>query len=169
MSDERIEKLEKSVQKVRTLVREQRDEQHARLAGLRWAVFAAAVAGSMLAFTSATWRITEYERDVVEVSSLWGLVPMGFQAGLALALVLAVAVSSVGVFLSDLAGPTSHVVLAVLASLAVVAIVFVNGMWQNTAQSEAIDESGAGLWLTLFAALVLAIMHASRAAELRKS
>jgi hypothetical protein len=168
-SDERIDKLEKSVRAMRELVREQDHGQRADVTGLRWAVLAALVAGSMLALTSATWRTTVYREDIVEVNSLWGLAPRGALASVTVALLLVIAVGSVGVFLSGIAGPRSHAVLAVLASLAVVPILFVGDVKNETPFSEAVDESGAGRWLTLVAALVLAVLHASRGAQLRRS
>jgi hypothetical protein len=173
MSDERLEKLETSVQTLRKVTR----DHEAAFGELRWAVLAAAVAGSMLALTSATWRTTAYEEEIMEVSSLWGLAPRGFLAGLTLTLVVVVAVASVGVFFADVAGPKphvvlavlalAHVVLAVLALVTVVPILFVGTVENETPYRWAVDEPGAGRWLTLVAALVLAVMHASRAGRLR--
>lgn len=56
------------------------------------------------------------------------LSPLDVLAGLTLALVLVVAVGSIGVFLYEVAGPKPHVVLAVLALLAVVPVLFVGNV-----------------------------------------
>lgn len=167
MSEERLEKLEKSVQAVRKLVREQDQDQRDLLVGVRWAVLAAAVAGSLLALTAATWRTTTYREDIVEVTTLWGLAHLGALGGLTLALVVVVAVASGCVFVSQVAGPKPHVVLGVLALLAVVPILFVGRVENVTPYWRAVDEPGAGRWLTLVALLVLASLHTMRARDFR--
>jgi Mn2+/Fe2+ NRAMP family transporter len=166
MSEERIDKLEKSLQVMRKRVDEVDRGQRAELAGLRYALFACAIAGAMLALTAATWRTThETDDHVGEVTTLWGMVPEGWQAVVTFALVLVVAVGTLAVFLADTAGRPTHLVFAGLCLLTVVAIFLVGAVepagWYDPEDGHA----GPARWLTALAAVVLGITHASRAAE----
>lgn len=168
MSEERIGKLEESLHAVRKLVREQDRDQREALAGLRHALLAATLGGATLALTAATWRTTTYREDIVEVNSLWGMASYGAPAVLALVLVLAAAVGSVWTFLAG-GGPKPHLVLAGLALVTVVPILFVGTVENASPLWRAVDQTGAGRWLTLVALLVLAIVHTTRAVALRRA
>jgi hypothetical protein len=166
MSEERIDKLEKSLQAMRKRVDEVDRGQRAELAGLRFAVFACTIAGAMLALTAVTWRTTRDTDDRVgEVTTLWGMVPEGWQAVVTFALVLVVAVGTLAVFLADTAGRRTHVVFAGLCLLTIVATFLVGAVepdgWYDPEDSHA----GPGRWLTALAALVLAVTHGSRASQ----
>jgi hypothetical protein len=165
----RIEKLEKSLKDMRRRVDEADRGHRGEIVGLRYAVFASVASGVLLALTATTWRFYEGEDpDIEDVTTLWGMVPEGWLGTVTLALVLVLALGTVGVFLADTAGRTTHVVFAVLALLTVVAILFV-GLVEPDAWYDAEDaESAPGRWLALLTALSLAVTHAARGGELRR-
>jgi hypothetical protein len=168
MSDERIEKLEKSLAAVRKRVDEVDRGQRAALGGVRFAVLACTVAGAMLALTATTWRTTrDPDAKVGDVTTLWGMVPEGWQAVVTFLLVLVVAIGTISVFLADTAGRTTHLVFAVLAVLAVVSIFFVGGV-EPTGWYPDDGHAGPGRRLTALASLVLAVAHGARASEVNR-
>ena len=169
MSEERIEKLEKSLSALRKRLDEvdrgHRDAQRALL----YSVFGATLAGAMLALTAATWRTARDSDDfLADATTLWGMVPEGWQAAWTLIGVLVVAVGSIAVFLADTAGRATHVVFIVFCALTVVGILLVGQVepagWFDPEDGHA----GPARWLTLLAALVLGVVHAARAGELRR-
>ncbi len=164
MFEERIDKLEKSLQAMRKRVDEVDRGQRAELSGLRFAVFACTIAGAMLALTAVTWRTTRDTDDKVgEVTTLWGMVSEGWQAVAAFGLVLVVAVGTIAVFLTDTAGRRTYVVFAVLCLLTVVATLLVGAVEPDGWFDPEDGHAGPGRWLTALAAVVLAITHGSRA------
>jgi len=165
----RIEKLEKSLKDMRRRVDESDRWRHGEIVGLRYAVFASVAAGVLLALTATTWRFYEGEDpDVEDVTTLWGMVSEGWLGTVTFALVVVLALGTVGVFLIDTAGRATHVVFAVLALLTAVAILFV-GLVEPDAWYDAEDaESAPGRWLALLTALSLAVTHAARGGELRR-
>ena len=169
MSEERIEKLEKSLSGLRKRVDEvdrgHRDAQRAVL----YAVFACTLAGALLALTATTWRSTSDTDDhFADVTTLWGMVPEGWQAAWTLIGVLTVCVGTISVFLADVAGRATHLVFTAFCALTVVGIVLVGQVepagWFDPEDGHA----GPGRWLTLLGTVVLAIVHAARAGELRR-
>jgi len=169
MSEERIEKLEQSLSGLRKRLDEVdrggRDIQRA----IVYAVFACTVAGAMLALTATTWRSTSDTDDhFADVTTLWGMAPEGWQAVATLLGVLTVAIGTIAVFLADTAGRTTHVVFVVLCLLTVVAILLVGQVEPEGWFDPEDGHPGAGRWLTLLGALVLAVVHGARAGELRR-
>jgi hypothetical protein len=169
MSEDRIEKLEKSLRIVRTRVDELDHGQRGEFAALRFSVLASAVAGSMLALTATTWRTTVDDSDYVigDVTTLWGMAPEGWQGTVTLLLVLTVSIGTIAVFLADIAGPITHFVFAALALFTVVGIVLLGALEPAGWGDPEDGRSGPGRWLTLLAALLLAIAHASRAEQVK--
>jgi hypothetical protein len=169
MSEERIEKLELSLVAMRKRVEEVDRGLRAEQGGLRFAVFGCTVAGAVLALTATTWRTTRDTDDRVgEVTTLWGMVPEGWQAVVTFCLVLVVVIGTVAVFLTDTAGRTTHVVLLVLALLAALSIFFVGDVEPDGWYDPEDGHAGPGRWLTMLASLVLAATHGTRAAELER-
>ena len=168
MSEERIEKLEKSLSAMRKRADEQDRGQRDALNALRYAVFACTLAGAMVALTATTWRAAESDDVVADATTLWGMVPEGWQAAVTLTGVLIVAIGSIAVFLADVAGRTSHVVFIVFCALTIVAILLVGQVEPAGFPDPEDGLSGPGRWLTLLATLVLAVAHAARAGELRR-
>jgi hypothetical protein len=169
MSEERIEKLEQSLRSLRKRVEEVDRGGHDIQKAVLYAVFACTVAGAMLALTATTWRsASDTDDHVADVTTLWGMVPEGWQAVATLLGVLTVAIGTIAVFLADTAGRTTHVVFIVLCLLTVVGILLVGQVepagWFDPEDGHA----GAGRWLTLLAALALAVVHGARAGELRR-
>jgi hypothetical protein len=167
MSDERIEKLEKSLQTLRKQVNELSHAHREDGAILRYAVFACTVAGMMLALTAASWRVLDSGADM-KLYTLWGLVPDSWQAAATLGLVLAVALGTFGAFLADVAHRWAHLAIVVLALLAAVAAMIFASVGESSYYADDY-ETGTGRWLTVLAALVLATIHGIRAGELRKT
>jgi hypothetical protein len=169
MSEERIEKVERSLgalrKRIDELDRGNRDVQRAVV----YAVFACTLAGIMLALTATTWRSArDVDDHFADVTTLWGMVPEGWQAVVTLIGVLTVAIGTIAVFLADTAGRTTHVVFIVACVLTAVAILLIGQVepagWFDPEDGHA----GPGRWLTLLATLVLAAGHAARAGELRR-
>ena len=166
MSEERIEKsLAAMRRRVDQLDRGQRDALNA----VRYAVFACTIAGTLLALTATTWRAAaDSDGAVADATTLWGMVPEGWQAAWTLIGVLIVAIGSIAVFLADVAGRPTHVVFIVFCALTVVGT-FLVGQVEPAGFPDAEDGlSGPGRWLTLLATLVLGVVHAARAGELRR-
>jgi len=168
-ADERIEKLEKAHANLRRRVDEADRGQRSEIAGLRYAVFTSLAAGVLLAVTATTWRTYRgQDSEVEDVTTLWGMVPEGWQGVVTLGLILLLSLGTVAVFVSDAAGRAVHVLFAVAGLLTVVAIIAV-GFVEPDAWYDAEDtESGPGRWLALFAALSLTVMHFTRGAEVRR-
>jgi hypothetical protein len=167
--DARIEKLEKTLASLRRRVDEADRGQRSEIAGLRYAVFASMGAGVLLALTTTTWRTYRGDDPEVEdVTTLWGMVPEGWQGVVAFGLILLLALGTVAVFVTDTAGRPTHVFFGVVGLLTAVAIIAA-GLVEPDAWYDAEDtESGPGRWLALFTALSLAIAHFARGAELRR-
>jgi hypothetical protein len=167
--DARIEKLEKTLASLRRRVDEADRGQRSEIAGLRFAVFASVAAGVLLALTATTWRTYRGEDPEIEdVTTLWGMVPEGWQGVVTFGLILLLSLGTVTVFVGDTAGRLTHVFFAVVGLLTVVAIIAV-GFVEPDAWYDAEDtESGPGRWLALFTALSLAITHLARGTELRR-
>jgi hypothetical protein len=169
MSEERIEKLEKSLvglrKQVDLLGRVDRDT----FASMRYAVFGCVVAGALLAFTATTWRTTGGEDGIPgDATTLWGMAGEGWQAAATLILAGLVAIGTIGVYLADAEGPRSYYVCAVLALLLMVAV-FLAGEVEPAGFYDPEDASSApGRWLTLLAAVVLGCTHLVRGTELRE-
>lgn len=168
MSEERIEKLEKSLAGLRRQVdllgRVDRDT----FVSMRYAVFGCVVTGALLALTATTWRTTGEDDDRAEVTTLWGMAGEGWQAAGALILVGLVAIGTVGVFLADAESSRPYYVCAVLALLLIVGVALA-GQVEPAGYGDPEDaHSAPGRWLTLLAALVLGITHLVRGTELRE-
>jgi hypothetical protein len=167
--DARIEKLEKALANLRRRVEEGDRGNRDEIAGVRYAVFVSMVAGVLLALTATTWRTYRGgDPDIEDVTTLWGMVPEGWQGAVTLGLILLLSLGTVTVFVADTAGRPTYLFFVVVAIFTVVAILFV-GLVEPEASYEAEDtESGPGRWLALFTALTLAVTHASRGAGLRR-
>jgi hypothetical protein len=169
MSDERIEKLEKSLAAMRKRVDEVDRGQREALGGMRFALLACTVAGGMLALTATNWRTTrDPDASVGDATTLWGMVPEGWQAVVTFLLVLVVAIGTISVFLADTAGRTTHLVFTVLAVLVIVSILFVGKVQPAGWFDPDEGHPAPGRWLTALASLVLAVTHGIRASEVNR-
>lgn len=169
MSEERIEKLEKSLSAMRKRVDELDRGHRDALNAVRYAVFACTVAGALLVLTATTWRAAADSDGVVaDATTLWGMVPEGWQAAWTLIGVLTVAFGSIAIFLADVAGRPTHVVFIVFCAVTVVGILLVGQVEPAGFPDPEDGLSGPGRWLTLLATLVLGVVHAARAGELRR-
>jgi len=166
VSEERVEKLEKSLQHLRKRVDQVDRRQGDVLDGLRYAVLACAVAGAMLAMTAATWRTVGGADGYVE--TLWGMVPEGWQAAWTLGGLLVVGVGTIAVFVADTAGKASHIVFVVLALLTALGIVLVGAVEPSGLYSAEEGDSAPARWLTLLATLFLAVVHGTRSNDIRR-
>jgi hypothetical protein len=168
MSEEGFKKLDKSVRALRDRIRElelgRRDESSA----LRLAVLASALCGAMLALSATTWRtIEDSDGDVVADHTLWGLAEESGLGTWTLLGVLVIAVGSVATFLADNTARAAHVVFVVFCVLTAVGIMVVSGRDDGYYNSDEV-QNGPGVWLTLLAAVVVAIVHGQRFAELSR-
>jgi hypothetical protein len=169
VSEERVEKLEKSLQHLRKRVDQVDRRQGDVLDGLRYAVLACAVAGALLAMTAAAWRTVGGGDDADGyVETLWGMVPEGWQAAWTLGGVLVVGVGTIAVFVADTAGKASHIVFVVLALLTAVGIVLVGAVDASGFYSADEADSAPARWLSLLAVLFLAVVHGTRANDVRR-
>ena len=168
MSDERIAKLEQSLQLLRKRVN-QLGVEHQDIEGrLRHSLLACVVAGAMLALTATTWRVEDHEDlEAEDVQTLWGMLPDGWPAVAALVLVVSLGLGTIGVAVGGGTGRTTHLVFVALALLTAVSVLFAGSLAPTFGLDADDYDSGPGRWLTLLCALGLAGIHGGRAGDLR--
>jgi hypothetical protein len=169
MSEERIEKLEKSLAAARTRLDRIEAGQRVDREHFGFGVGACTVAGALFALTATTWRSARVEdSDADQVITLWGMVEEGWQGVVTLALVLLLVVGTISLFVGE-GGRVSHLFFAGVAVIALVAIGAAIGQLEPTGWYDADDtEVGAGRWLAGLACVTLAILHSVRAGEHRR-
>ncbi len=131
---------------------------------VRYALVGAALAVGMLALTAATWMTGEDD----SVYSLWGLVPERWIALLAVALVVGLALTTIGAALSDESGRTTHIVLVGLSIATACAVLFVGTVTPEGPLDADDFHMAPGQWLTILAALGLATLHGGRVEQLKQ-
>jgi fumarate reductase subunit D len=167
MSEERIEKLEKSLTAARTRLDRIEAGQRTDREHFGYGVTACTVAGALFVLTATTWRSAETDSGRSDqATTLWGMAADGWQGVATLALVLLLVVGTMAVFTGE-GSRTSHLVFAGIAVLTVVAIAFV-GQVEPTGWYDADDTTaGAGRWLAALACVTLAILHGARSGDHR--
>jgi hypothetical protein len=96
------------------------------------------------------------------------MVPEGWQAAWTLGGVLVVGVGTIAVFVADTAGKASHIVFVVLALLTAAGVVLVGAVDASGLYSAEEGDSAPARWLTLLALLFLAVVHGTRANDIRR-
>ncbi|TDV57435.1 hypothetical protein [Actinophytocola oryzae] len=166
MPDDRIDKLEKSLAYLRKRLDEvERGQRHDRGA-LGYALTACTVAGALGVLTATTWRsASDSDGHLDQATTLWGMVPEGWQAVVTLALVLLTAGGSLAAFTGE-SGRATHIFFVVAALVTIIAIVFLVGQVEPDGFYDPEDtDVGTGRWLSGLACLVLAVVHGAKAGE----
>jgi hypothetical protein len=168
MSDERIEKLESSLTSLRRQVSQMDRDRRADRLRTGFDLAACTVAGALFVLTATAWRTaTDDDGFVNEVTTLWGMVPEGWQAVVTLLLVLMLAAGTLGAFIGE-AGRHTHLFFVAVAILTALAIAFIVGQVEPSGWYDPEDtDAGAGRWLAGLTCLALAITHGARANEVR--
>jgi len=168
MSDERIEKLESALQALRKQVSQLDRGRRADRARTNFDLVACTVAGALFVLTATAWRTASNSDGFLdEATTLWGMVPEGWEAVVILLLVLLLAAGTIGAFVSE-AGRYTHLFFVVIAVLAAVAIAFFVGQVEPAGWYDPEDtDAGTGRWLAGLACLVLALVHGARASEVQ--
>ncbi len=124
----------------------------------RHAILGTSLATGLLVLTATTWSADRFGEHP---STLWGLVPQGWQAWVMLALVAGTALASYALFLTDPPSRAGH--------LATVWVALLTAVWVIVVGQVPPDDhgTGPGRWLTLLGAVALASAHGFRAEELR--
>jgi hypothetical protein len=167
MAVEGNEKVETSLRALRRRVDELELRQRDTGDTMRYAVLASALAGVLVALSAATWRTMEDSAGLVNYShTLWGLAEKSGLAAWTLVGVLVVAVGTVTTFVAENTARSAHAVFVVLCALTVVGAIAIpspDGFYDPEQL-----QAGAGWWLTVLAALAVAVVHGHRFAALGK-
>jgi hypothetical protein len=162
-----IDKLHKSLDRSRVWLDDVERRRRNDRIHLGYALPACTVAGALAVLTTSTWRSVDDSRSIAdEATTLWGLLPEGWQAVATLALVTILAIGTVVAFISD-TGRGGHWGLAVVAVTALFSIAFLVGRTKTDGWYAAEHaEAGAGRWLAGLACITLAVIHSARASDL---
>ena len=166
MSEERIAKLEKSLEAARTRLDRVEAGQRSDRERFGYGVGACTVAGALFALTATTWRVGQDEDERTDqVTTLWGMVDEGWQGVATLALVLLLVVGTITVFVGE-GGRTAHLSFLAVAFAALLAIGFAVGQLEPAGWYDPDDtHAGAGRWMAALACVTLAVLHGARAGD----
>jgi hypothetical protein len=156
--EKKVERLDRSLQALRKQVAGQGTELRHGMQGARLGLVASTFVGALLALTAAEWG-TERGEYANHAQTLWSLVEQGWSGVVTLVLVAAVGIGTLATAASASRG--GHIAATVLSVALALSVLFVFSAF------EVDDTDGPGRWLTLVVALALAVLHGTRAADLR--
>lgn len=146
-----------ALRSLRTRIGELEQQRRRSVDELRFAIVGTALAAGIFVLSATTWMVDD---DGTEPYTLWGLVPLGWQALVMLALVACLAVVTPLLFTTDHPSRAGHLVLMWVSMLTAIWVIVLNAVVPEDA------DTAPGRWLTLLVALAIAGVHGMRAEEL---